>query len=80
MSGAYSFSLVFYKKEEPINDYILILDLDSILITYFVRNIDLILNKTAFLLFANDKKGFLRILFKYNEQKKIDDYLNKIYM
>lgn len=76
-SGAYSFSLLFYKKEEPISDALLVLDLDNNLITYFVNNIYLVYNQTAFSLFANDKKEFLRILFKYNDQKKIDDYLHK---
>ena len=77
LSGAYSFSLLFYKKEEPINDAILILDIDNSLITYFVNNIYLVYNQAAFSLFANDKKEFLRILLKYNDQKKIDDYLHK---
>lgn len=77
LSGAYSFSLVFYKNEEPINDAILILDINSSLITYFVKNINLIYNQTAFLLFVNDKKDFLRLLYKYNDSKKIDDYLEK---
>lgn len=75
LSGAYSFSLLFYKKEEPINDAILILDLDNSLITYFANNTYLIYNQSAFLLFANDKKEFLRLLLKYNDHKKIDDYL-----
>ena len=77
LSGVYSFSLLFYKKEEPINDAILILDLDSSVMTYFVKNTYLVYNQSAFLLFANDKKEFLRILLKYNDQKKIDDYLHK---
>ena len=77
LSGAYSFSLLFYKKEEPISDALLVLDLDNSLITYFVNNTYLIYNQSAFLLFANDKKEFLRLLLKYNNQKKIDDYLSK---
>lgn len=77
LSGAYSFSLLFYKKEEPISDALLVLDLDNSLITYFANNTYLIYNQSAFLLFANDKKEFLRLLLKYNNQKKIDDYLSK---
>ena len=77
LSGDYSFSLLLYKKDEPNSDAILILDLDSSLMTYFVNNTHLVYNQAAFLLFANDKKEFLRLLFKYNNQKKIDDYLNK---
>ena len=77
LSGVYSFSLLFYKKEDPINDAILILDLDNSLMTYFIKNTYLVYNQSAFLLFANDKKEFLRILLKYNDQKKIDDYLHK---
>lgn len=77
LSGAYSFSLLFYKKEEPISDAFLVLDLDNSLITYFANNTYLIYNQSAFLLFANDKKEFLRLLLKYNNQKKIDDYLSK---
>ena len=77
LSSAYSFSLLFYNKEEPINDVILILDLDNSLMTYFVNNIYLVYNQDSFLLFANDKKKYLRLLFKYNDQKKIDDYLIK---
>lgn len=77
LSGAFSFSLLFYNKEEPINDVILILDLDNSLMTYFVNNIYLVYNQDSFLLFANDKKKYLRLLFKYNDQKKIDDYLIK---
>lgn len=74
-SGGYSFSLLFYKKEEPISDALLVLDLDNSLITYFANNTYLIYNQSAFLLFVNDKKEFLRLLLKYNDHKKIDDYL-----
>jgi hypothetical protein len=77
LSGAYSFSLLFYKKEEPVNDAFLSLDLDKNLMTYFIKNINLVYNQEAFLLFANEKKEFMKLLFKYNDPKKIDDYLKK---
>jgi len=77
LSGAYSFSLLFYKKEEFVNDAFLSLDLDKNLMTYFIKNINLVYNQEAFLLFANDKKEFMQLLYKYNDPKKIDDYLKK---
>ncbi len=77
MSGAYAFSFVFFKKDTPEDDAFLVLDLESNLMTYFLENIELIYNQSAFLLFARDKKEFLKLLFKYNDPKKIDQFLER---
>lgn len=77
LSGIYSFSFVFYKKSHPIDNALLIQDLDNFNYTYFNQNIDYIFNKYGFQLFLYDKKEFLRLLLKFNDPNKIESFLAK---
>lgn len=75
LSGKFYFRLEFYDIET--HTPITMLELDQDICTYFVSNNYKIINQELFDLFNNDKKEFLKLLFKYNKPSKMQKKLIK---
>lgn len=77
LSGIYSFTFVFIDKTKPNDEAVLIYNMEKNINSFFKENINLILNKEVYRLFLEDKKSFLKLLFKYNDPFKMEKFLLK---
>ncbi len=67
--GAYFFLLGFLNKQD--NELISGRELDGDLCSFFAKKTSMFLNKKLFELFLNDKRAFLKLLYKYNNPEKM---------
>ena len=75
-SGVFHFQLYFLSKDNHM--LITYVNIDTNLYCYFAHQIDMIYNKELFRLFVDDKEGFLKLLYKYNDSKKMENHLKKL--
>lgn len=74
VSGKICLSMLFVSA---MGVYLRSLPLDKYSYTWFAHNIDLIANKQLFQLFIDDKREFLKLLYKYNNSEKMTRKLSK---
>lgn len=75
-SGVFYFQLYFLTKDN--HTLVSFINLDKNSCTYFAHNIHRIYNKELFQLFIDDKESFLKLLYKYNDSKKMENNLKKL--
>ena len=74
-SGAFYFRLYVLTKDD--HTLIRYVDIDKNVFCYFAHNANLIANRQLFQLFVDDKESFLKLLYKYNDNKKMENHLEK---
>ena len=75
-SGVFYFQLYFLTKDN--HTLLTYVNLDKNVYSYFAHNINMIYNKELFQLFIDDKESFLKLLYKYNDSKKMENHLKKL--
>ncbi len=70
LSGAYSFAFGVYSKDN--GKKLTVLPADKYLCSYFNQAGDLIVNRRLFSLFVSDKRKFMKLLFQYNDEIKME--------
>lgn len=75
-SGVFYFKLDFYNKIS--HEGLMGVSIDKNLLTYFVNRLELIENRQLFELFIEDKKKFLKLLYRYNDFRKMGENISKV--
>ena len=73
ISGVYYFGLGFYSKHN--GDNLAYLELDNAVCSYFNQGENAVVNDRLFSLFLFDKRKFMQLLLRYNDEVKMEKHI-----
>lgn len=74
-SGAFYFQFDFYNQA---HEGLIGIEIDKNILTYFANRNERIENRQLFELFIENKEKFLKLLYKYNDFRKMGDNISKV--